>query len=167
MLYVHSYETFATQDGPGIRLVIFLQGCMFRCKYCQNPDTIPTNKSTKTMSPDDILQLALKQKEYFGDTGGITFSGGEPLLQAKQLTPVLKLLQENGFHTCIDTNAYFLNNEVKECLNYTNHLLPDIKQANPEKHQQLTGLDNQHPMDFIRYIDAQKKTYRVRYVVVP
>ncbi|GHV22956.1 pyruvate formate-lyase-activating enzyme [Bacteroidia bacterium] len=176
MLHVHSYETFATQDGPGIRLVIFLQGCMFRCKYCQNPDTIPfglplsgemSEGQRGLMSAEDILALAMKQKEYFGDTGGVTFSGGEPLLQAKELAPVLKLLQENGFHTCIDTNAYLLNEEVKECLKYTNHILPDIKQVNPDKHKELTGLDNQHPMDFVRYLDAEQKTYRIRYVVVP
>jgi pyruvate formate lyase activating enzyme len=149
MLHVHSYETFATQDGPGIRLVIFLQGCMFHCQYCQNPDTIPLPSGLPLsgempegqrglMSAEDILALAMKQKEYFGDTGGVTFSGGEPLLQAKQLAPVLKLLQENGFHTCIDTNAYLLNDDVKECLTYTNHVLPDLKQANPEKHKTLT-----------------------------
>jgi pyruvate formate lyase activating enzyme len=109
----------------------------------------------------------MKQKEYFGDTGGVTFSGGEPFLQEKQLAPVLKLLQEHGFHTCIDTNAYLLNEDVKECLQYINHLLPDIKQANAEKHKELTGKDNESPMRFIRYIDELKKTYRMRYVVVP
>lgn len=167
MLHVHSYETFATQDGPGIRLVIFLQGCIFRCKYCQNPDTIPINEPGKLMSVEDIVQLALKQKEYFGDTGGITFSGGEPLLQAKALAPTLKALQEHGFHTCIDTNAYLFNDDVKECLKYANHVLPDLKQANPEKHKELTGLDNEHPMNFVRYLDEQGKTYWIRYVVVP
>jgi pyruvate formate lyase activating enzyme len=121
----------------------------------------------KQMSPEDVLALALKQKEYFGATGGVTFSGGEPLVQAQALLPVLQLLQENGFHTCIDTNGYLLTNEVKECLRHTDHLLPDLKQANPEKHQKLTGLDNTPPMDFIRYLDAQEKTYRIRYVVVP
>jgi pyruvate formate lyase activating enzyme len=88
-------------------------------------------------------------------------------MQAKELAPVLKLLQENGFHTCLDTNGYLLTDEVKECLKYTNHVLPDIKQANPEKHKTLTGLDNQHPMDFVKYLDEQQKTYWIRYVVVP
>lgn len=166
MLKVHSYETFATQDGPGIRLVIFLQGCMFRCMYCQNPDTIPVGEG-KEMSAEDVLQLAIKQKEYFGDTGGVTFSGGEPLMQAKELAPVLKLLQENGFHTCLDTNGYLLTDDVKECLKYADHVLPDLKQLNPEKHQKLTGLDNEHPMNFVKYLDEQEKTYRIRYVVVP
>jgi pyruvate formate lyase activating enzyme len=139
---------------------------MFRCKYCQNPDTIPMIEAKK-MSPEEVLALAVRQKEYFGTTGGITFSGGEPLFQAKALLPILQLLQKNGFHTCLDTNGYALTDEVKECLEYTNHVLPDLKQINPEKHQKLTGLDNQYPMDFIRYLDAQEKTYRIRYVVVP
>jgi pyruvate formate lyase activating enzyme len=83
------------------------------------------------------------------------------------LLPTLKLLQENGFNTCIDTNGYLLTDEVKACLRYTDYVLPDIKQLNPEKHQQLTGLDNQHPLDFVRYLDSQQKMYRIRYVVVP
>ena len=119
------------------------------------------------MSAEDIVQLAEKQKEYFGEKGGVTFSGGEPLLQAKELAPTLKLLQERGFHTCIDTNAYLLTDEVKECLKYTDHVLPDIKQMNPEKHKELTGMNNQPSLDFVRYVDAQKKDYRIRYVVVP
>jgi pyruvate formate lyase activating enzyme len=139
---------------------------MFRCLYCHNPDTIPI-EDKKLMSAQDILTLALKQQEYFGDTGGVTFSGGECLRQAKALAPVLKLLQEHGFHTCLDTNGYLLTDDVKECLKYTNHVLPDLKQANPEKHKVLTGLDNAHPMNFINYLDEQQKTYRVRYVVVP
>lgn len=134
--------------------------------YCHNPDTIPVTEA-KQMSAQDVLDLAIRQKEYFWDTGGITFSGGEPLMQAKELAPVLKLLQENGFHTCLDTNGYLLTEDVKECLKYANHILPDLKQANSEKHKTLTWLDNQHPMDFVKYLDEQQKTYWIRYVVVP
>ena len=112
---------------------------MFRCLYCQNPDTIPI-EDKKLMTAQDILALALKQKEYFGEIGGVTFSGGEPLRQAKGLAPVLKLLQENGVHTCLDTNGFLLTDEVKECLKYTDHVLPDLKQADSEKHKALTGL---------------------------
>jgi len=119
------------------------------------------------MSAEEILELAMRQKEYFGDTGGITFSGGEPLVQAKALAPVLKLLQEHGFHTCLDTNGYLLTDDVKECLKYTDHVLPDLKQMHPEKHKNLTGLDNVQPINFVKYLDEQGKTYRIRYVVVP
>ena len=139
---------------------------MFRCLYCQNPDAIPLEEG-KEMSAEEILQLAERQREYFGEKGGITFSGGEPLLQAKELAPVLKLLQENGFHTCIDTNGYLLTEEVKECLNSTNHVLPDLKQANEEEHKKLTGLSNENSLNFVRYLDELKKDYWIRYVVVP
>ncbi len=164
-LRVHSYETFATQDGPGIRLVIFLQGCHFRCQYCQNPDTLPLDAGY-LMSADEIVALALKEKEYFWDTGGITFSGGEPLLQAKALKEVIKKLKENGFHTCIDTNGGIRNNDVKECIEIVDHILPDIKQISSEKHKALTGNDNQLPLSFVQTIDEMKKEYRIRYVVV-
>ncbi|GHW02877.1 pyruvate formate-lyase-activating enzyme [candidate division SR1 bacterium] len=168
-LRVHSYETFATQDGPGIRLVIFLQGCQFRCLYCQNPDTLPIQlgEDGKEMTAEDILALAVKEKEYFGDNGGITFSGGEPLLQAKDLKDVLKLLQKNGFHTCIDTNGGIRNDDVAECIQLANHILPDIKQINSQKHKNLTGNDNQLSLSFIKKLDDMQKNYRIRYVVVP
>lgn len=168
-LKIHSYETFATQDWPWIRLVIFLQGCQFRCLYCQNPDTLPIElgETGKEMTAEEILELAMKEKEYFWDTGWVTFSGGEPLLQAKQLKEVLKLLQENGFHTCIDTNGWIWNEDVKECLKYTNHVLPDIKQINQNRHKNLTWNDNQNSLSFVQYLDEEKKNYRVRYVVVP
>ena len=166
MVKVHSYETFATQDGPGIRLVFFLQGCQFRCQYCQNPDTLPLNAGTE-MSADEILEIANKEKEYFWETGGITFSGGEPLLQAKNLKEVIKKLKENNFHTCIDTNGWIRNEDVKECLELVDHVLPDIKQMNPVKHKNLTGNDNQLSLSFVKTLDEMRKDYRIRYVVVP
>lgn len=165
-LRVHSYETFATQDGPGIRLVIFLQGCQLRCKYCQNPDTLPLDAGY-LMSATEILQLALKEKEYFGDTGGVTFSGGEPLLQAKELKEVLKILKEHGIHTCLDTNGRIRNEDVESCLELADHLLPDLKHINSAKHQALTGSDNTFPLAFIKKVDALQKSYWIRYVVVP
>jgi len=88
-------------------------------------------------------------------------------MQAKELGPVLKLLQEHGFHTCLDTNGYALTDEVKECLRYSDHVLPDLKQMHPEKHKNLNGLENRLPLDFIKYLDEQQKTYWIRYVVVP
>lgn len=166
MLNYHSYETFSTQDWPGIRLVIFLQWCPFRCLYCQNPDTISTDLN-KQISTEEILQLAEKQREYFWKKWWITFSWWECLLQAKELIPVLKVLKENWFNTCLDTNGFRLDDEVKELLKYTDHILPDIKTINPELHKKLTWMDNQPSLDFIRYIDEEWKKYRIRYVVVP
>lgn len=165
MLNYHSYETFSTQDWPWIRMVFFLQGCPFRCLYCQNPDTISTDKN-KHISKEKILKLVYKERDYIKD-GWVTFSGWECLLQIKELIPVLKLLKENWFHTCLDTNAFILNDDVKEALKYVDHVLPDIKWITPELHGKVTWTSNMTSLDFIRYIDEQWMNYWIRYVVVP
>ena len=165
MLNYHSYETFSTQDWPWIRMVFFLQGCPFRCLYCQNPDTISTDKN-KHISKEKILKLVYKEREYIKD-GWVTFSWWECLLQVKELIPVLKLLKENWFHTCLDTNGFLLNDDVKEALKYTDHVLPDIKWITPQLHEKVTWTSNMTSLDFIRYIDEQWMNYWIRYVVVP
>lgn len=168
MINVHSIETFATQDGPGIRLVIFLQWCMFRCQYCHNPDTIPfENSKAKLMSAEDILTLANKQKDYFGKKGGITFSGGEPLIQAKELLPIVKKLKSEGFHICIDTNCYIQTPEAREVLALADLILPDIKHINNEKHLKLVGQKNDHTFQTLNYLESIQKPYWLRYVLVP
>lgn len=168
MINVHSIETFATQDGPGVRLVVFLQGCMFRCLYCHNPDTIPFERAqSKLMSADDILALANKQKDYFGKKGGITFSGGEPLIQAKELLPIVQKLKSEGFHVCIDTNCYIQTPEAKAVLALADLILPDIKHIDPLKHLKLVGQKNDHTFLTLSYLEEIKKTYRLRYVLVP
>ena len=166
MLNYHSYETFSTQDWPWIRMVIFLQWCPFRCLYCQNPDTITTDIN-KEISAEQIITLANKQKEYFWKKWWITFSGWECLLQVKELIPVLKTLKENWFGTCLDTNGFLLNDDVKEALKYTDHVLPDIKWITSDLHKKVTWTITSTPLDFIRYIDEQKMNYWIRYVVVP
>ena len=98
MIRVHSYESLGTYDGPGIRLVVFLQGCNFRCLYCANPDTIDANGESKETAPEEILKMAVSQKPFFGKKGGITFSGGEPTFQAKALVPLFRMLKEAGIH---------------------------------------------------------------------
>lgn len=166
MLNYHSYETFSTQDWPWIRMVFFLQGCPFRCLYCQNPDTISTDKN-KRISKEEILKLVYKEKDYLWENGWVTFSWWECLLQVKELIPVLKLLKENWIHTCLDTNGFLLNNDVKEALRYTDHVLPDIKWITLQLHEKVTWTSNMTSLDFIRYIDAQWMNYWIRYVVVP
>ncbi len=166
MLNYHSYETFSTQDWPWIRMVFFLQGCPFRCLYCQNPDTISTDENKK-ISKEKILKLVYKEKEYLGENGWVTFSWWECLLQVKELIPVLKLLKENWFNTCLDTNGFLLNDDVKEALKYTDHVLPDIKWITPKLHKKVTWTSNMTSLDFIRYIDEQWMNYWIRYVVVP
>ena len=165
MLNYHSYESFSTQDWPWIRMVFFLQGCPFRCLYCQNPDTISTDKN-KSISKEKILKLVYKERGYLKDWW-VTFSWWECLLQVKELIPILKLLKENWFHTCLDTNWFLLNDDVKELLKYTDHVLPDIKWITPELHEKVTWTSNTTSLDFIRYIDEQWMNYRIRYVVVP
>lgn len=166
MLNYHSYESFSTQDWPWIRMVFFLQGCPYRCLYCQNPDTISTDLN-KQISKEKILKLAYKEKEYFWKYGWVTFSGWECLLQAKELIPVLKLLKENWINTCLDTNWFILNDDVKEVLKYTDHILPDIKWMSTNLHKKITWTPSLAPLDFIRYIDEQWMNYWIRYVIVP
>lgn len=166
MLNYHSYETFSTQDWPWIRMVFFLQWCPFRCLYCQNPDTISSDKN-KHISKEDILKLVYKEKDYFWEHGWVTFSWWECLLQVKELIPVLKLLKENWISTCLDTNGFILNDDVKEALRYTDHVLPDIKWITPSLHEKVTWTSSLTSLDFIRYIDEQWMNYWIRYVVVP
>lgn len=166
MLNYHSYETFSTQDWPWIRMVFFLQWCPFRCLYCQNPDTISSDEN-KYISKEDILKLVYKEKDYFWEHGWVTFSWWECLLQVKELIPVLKLLKENWINTCLDTNGFILNDDVKEALRYTDHVLPDIKWITPWLHEKVTWTPSLASLDFIRYIDEQWMNYWIRYVVVP
>ena len=166
MLRVHSFESLGTYDGPGIRLVAFLQGCNFKCLYCANADTIEL-KGGKEISADDILSMAQNQRPFFGKNGGLTFSGGEPLVQAKQLIPVVKALKADGFHVCIDTNGSILNDDVKEVMQYTDIVLLDIKHINNEQHNLLTGKSNDKIPPFIDYLKALNKDVWLRYVLVP
>lgn len=166
MLNVHSVESLGTFDGPGIRLVFFLQGCNFKCLYCANPDTIEF-KSGRAFSVHDVLQMARNQRPYFGKKGGITVSGGEPLLQARELIPVFKTLKEDGFNTCIDTNGGALSSSVKELMEYTDLVLLDIKQMDEVAHERITGVKNQLTLKFAKYLEEIDKPTWIRYVLVP
>ena len=130
MINVHSYESMGTYDGPGLRLVVFLQGCPFRCLYCANPDTIEAKGGNPT-HPREILDMAVSQKPFFGKRGGITFSGGEPTLQAKELIPLFRELKSNGIHICLDTNGGIWNESVEELFSLTDLPLLDISSSMP------------------------------------
>ena len=119
---VHSYESMGTFDGPGLRLVVFLQGCNFRCLYCANPDTIAGKGGTPT-PPEEIVRMAMSQRPFFGKRGGVTFSGGEPTFQAKALVPLMRELKEKGIHVCIDSNGGIWNEEVEELFKLTDLVL--------------------------------------------
>ena len=166
MIRVHSYESMGTYDGPGLRLVVFLQGCPFRCLYCANPDTIAFDGGTPT-EPEHIINMAVNQKPFFGRRGGVTFSGGEPTAQAKDLIPVVKGLKEQGIHICIDTNGGIWNPAVEELLKEIDLVLLDVKQINPERHQNLTERSNEQTLKTAQWLEANEHPFWLRYVLVP
>ena len=166
MINVHSYESMGTYDGPGLRLVVFLQGCPFRCLYCANPDTIETKGGNPT-HPREILDMAVSQKPFFGKRGGITFSGGEPTLQAKELIPLFRELKSNGIHICLDTNGGIWNESVEELFSLTDLPLLDIKQFNAERHRMLTGRSNEQTLKSAEWLHRHHRPMWLRYVLVP
>lgn len=165
---VHSTETFGTVDGPGIRYVLFLQGCPLKCKYCHNRDTWDTSFGiVKTL--DEILEEIKKYVTYFKTShGGVTVSGGEPLLQAEFVTELFKELHKLNIHTALDTAGSLpINNTIKELLSYTDLVILDIKHINDEKAQNLTGLSNKNNLDFARYLSTNNIPVWIRQVLVP
>ena len=140
---VHSTETFGTVDGPGIRFVLFLQGCHLKCKYCHNRDTWDISGGEyKTL--DEIFDKIIRYKNYIVPSGGgVTVTGGEPLIQVKFIIELFKKLKENGINTCIDTSGMFpITDDVKEVLKYTDLVLLDIKHIDDEKCKDLVGFSN-------------------------
>ncbi|MFH6769863.1 pyruvate formate-lyase-activating protein [Gaetbulibacter aquiaggeris] len=165
---MHSIESFGTHDGPGIRWVVFLQGCKLKCLYCHNPDSIETAGGTE-YDIEELVQIALKMKPYFGKKGGVTVSGGEPLLQAKELIPFFKRLKEEGIHTNIDTNGRILNSFSKELLdNYADLVMLDIKHMTEEGYLALTGVGcKETTFNFALHREASGKNMWLRYVLIP
>ena len=165
---VHSIETFGTVDGPGIRFVLFLQGCNLACKYCHNKDAC-SFQSGNIQSLDELLEKILKFKTYFLTSGGgVTASGGEPLLQDGFVTNLFKKLKENNIHTALDTaGALPIKNQIKELLKYTDLVLLDIKHINKEKCIELTGHSNELTLDFARYLSDNNIPVWIRQVLVP
>jgi pyruvate formate lyase activating enzyme len=163
---VHSIETFGTHEGPGIRLVIFTQGCHFRCLYCHNPDTQSLLGGTE-MSVPILVKLAEKQKTYFGKEGGVTVSGGEPTIHAKELIKLFKALHKKNIHTALDTNGAFLDDDTKKLYAETDLLLLDIKHIDESKHQTLTGMSNENTLALAAYRESTGKPMWLRCVLVP
>ena len=165
MLKIHSIETFGTHEGPGIRLVIFLQGCNFNCAYCHNPDTI--GAGGKWMNSSEIIDLLEDQKPYFGSEGGLTVSGGEPGLQAKELIELFKEARKRGFNTALDTNASLNSEDYKVLLGLADLALIDLKHFDESWHIKLTGQSNKNVLDSITYRNSLAKPFWIRYVLVP
>lgn len=169
--YIHSKESFGTVDGPGIRYVIFMQGCPLRCLYCHNPDTWQTGKGEK-ITPEEVLFEYNKNKAFYSK-GGITVSGGEPLLQTDFLIELFKKAKEENIHTCIDTSGitYAPENDkyikkLDELMKYTDLVMLDIKHIDSQAHKALTGQGNKNVLDFAKYLEQKNIPVWIRHVVV-
>ena len=166
---IHSLESFGTVDGPGIRFVVFMQGCPMRCKYCHNPDSWSTNENKK-MTVDEILEKYDGVKEFLRN-GGLTVTGGEPLLQIDFVTELFKKAKEKNIHTALDTSGILFNRKntekVDELLKYTNLVLLDIKHIDDFEHKKLTGMSNINILDFAKYLSEKNIAVWIRHVVVP
>nr|WP_026496281.1 pyruvate formate-lyase-activating protein [Butyrivibrio sp. WCD3002] len=169
---IHSIETFGSVDGPGVRFIIFLKGCNLRCKYCHNADTW-NPESNDLRTADELLDKAERYKSYWGDEGGITVSGGEPLLQMDFLRELFSKAKERGINTCIDTAAepftreepFF--SEFNALMKDTDLLLVDIKHIDNDEHIKLTGKPNENIKDCLRYLSEIDKPVWIRHVLVP
>lgn len=167
MIRLHSIESLGTYDGPGVRMVLFAQGCNFKCLYCANPDTIDKEGNSRFYEYEELMELARSQRPFFGKRGGITVSGGEPLMQAKALIPFFKMLKEEGFNTCLDTNGSYLTEDVRELLQYTDLVLLDIKEMDDAAHRQIAGASNRATLKMVQYLKEINKSVWARYVLVP
>ncbi len=169
---IHSFESFGTVDGPGIRYVVFLQGCPLRCKYCHNPDT--WGVGGKEYTAEQVAQQVMRYKNYFGEKGGVTVTGGEPLLQIDFVIELFKILKEKGVHTCVDTSGFTFRETDENCvekhkalLEVTDLFLLDIKHIRDDGHKALTGQSNQNTLAFAKFLSDHGKKIWIRYVLVP
>lgn len=164
---VHSIESFGTVDGPGIRFVLFLQGCHLQCKYCHNRDTWDMNGG-EYKSLDDIFEKIMKYKNYIYPNGGVTVTGGEPLLQVKFLIELFEKLKKENIHTCVDTSGMVaLTDNIKKLLSLTDLVLLDIKHIDSEKCKNLVGFNNERELTFARYLSDNNIHMWIRQVLVP
>jgi len=163
--YYHSIERFGTVDGPGIRYVLFLSGCALRCRFCHNPDTWLQAK--QTISTEEVLADLLRYRHFYhASGGGITLSGGEPLLQPHFAAELLAACQAHSIHTMIDTAGYYDQQNITDILPYTDAALFSIKAADPQKHRWIAGFDNTQIISNLKYM-TEYLTVTLRYVVIP
>lgn len=167
--FIHSFESFGSVDGPGVRFVVFVTGCSMRCKYCHNPDT--WKMGGDTFSAQEVFQKAVKYKNYWGKDGGITVSGGEPMLQMPFVTELFSIAKSNGVNTCLDTSGIAFNPEntaeTDKLLEVTDLVMLDIKHIDDAEHQWLTGQSNKSILAFAKYLDSKNIPVWIRHVVVP
>lgn len=164
---VHSVESFGTVDGPGIRFVLFLQGCHLQCKYCHNRDTWDM-KGGSYKSLDEIFNKIMNYKNYICPNGGVTITGGEPLLQAKFIFELFTKLRKQNIHTCIDTSGMVaLTEDIKKVLSVTDLVLLDIKHIDSKKCKELVGFSNKLELDFAKYLSDNDIPIWIRQVLIP
>lgn len=169
---IHSVESFGSADGPGIRYIVFLQGCNMRCKYCHNPDTWKF-EGGQLLPAQEVLQKAIRYKAYWKNNGGITVSGGEALLQIDFVLELFKLAKEKGISTCLDTSGSAFTRQgsfyakFEELMKVTDVFLFDIKHIDDEKHRELTGRTNENILDMAKCLSEHGKKIWIRHVLVP
>lgn len=164
---IHSLESFGTVDGPGIRFVVFMQGCPLRCLYCHNPDTWDTRGEAKyRLSPASLLAEVLRYKSYISN-GGVTVTGGEPLLQPEFLKEFYRLCKREGIHTALDTSGYVCSDKALDVLEYVDLALLDIKTADAVLHPRLTGVPAENTFKFLDELEKRNVPAWIRHVVVP
>ena len=164
---IHSFESFGTVDGPGIRFVVFAQGCPLRCLYCHNPDTWDAGKGKIEMTAQELVAEVVRYKNFIQKKGGVTFTGGEPLLQAAFVRDFFTLCKQQQLHTALDTSGCLLNESVKELLNVTDLVLLDVKSIDAAEYKHLTSGVLDHTLAFLDYLQQIGKTTWVRHVLVP
>lgn len=169
---IHSFESFGTVDGPGVRFVVFLQGCPMRCLYCHNPDTWDVSDAKHEMSAADVLEKMTRNLPFY-KSGGITVTGGEPLMQTDFVTELFSLAKAEGIHTCIDTSGICFSHspetraKIDTLLSVTDLVMLDIKHIDSESHKRITSHGNENILGFAKYLDKIGKPMRVRYVLLP
>lgn len=163
---IHSFQSMGTLDGPGVRFVVFMQGCNLRCKCCHNPDTWDVN-SGQIFTADEVVSRAVRFKEYFGDNGGVTVSGGEPLLQSRFVKELFDLCHQNSINTCLDTSGDMLTDDVKALLMSTDRVLLDIKYTDNALYIENVGCDYDRVLEFLSYLDRKCIPTTLRQVIIP
>lgn len=162
---INSFETMGLVDGPGVRFVVFMQGCPLRCAYCHNPEMWNAKEAKIQMTPEELLKKVLRYKVYFKNDGGVTVSGGEPLLQAKFVEGFFKLCKQNNIHTCLDTSGFGENYET--LLDYCDLVILDVKELDANKYEKLVGKKIEKFKKFLQICQEKGKKMWLRQVIVP
>lgn len=162
---INSFQSFAALDGPGVRFAVFMQGCPLRCACCHNPETWATDGGTE-YTADEVFAKVLRYREYFGADGGITVSGGEPLMQAQFVETLFKKCRENAIHTCLDTSGCIINESVSKLLGVTDYCLLDIKYTDDARYRKHVGCGIKTPLEFLELLQKNGIKTRVRQVII-